>query len=222
MASRITKSGNTKEFAQATQPWHIADLDSDLDNLFNAGVDTTNIAPNAGILGTQLATGTISATQLAANAVTTAKLLDAAVTTPKLAIGSSINARQSAVPNLVSFGTGTETTLVTIPSLTTRGGVVVIVGTIAAVAQQTSATLSFGQFRLYRDATLLRSWGLNISGDGAGSPINIPVFCSPIDLDTPVAGSYVYTVKFQWVTLNGAIFAIVTGNGGIVHAVELA
>src|SRR5437870_4278201 len=64
MASRVTKPGNTKEFAQATQPWHIADLDSDLDNLFNAGIDTTNIAVNAGFVGTQLASGTITATRI--------------------------------------------------------------------------------------------------------------------------------------------------------------
>ena len=123
MASRVTKAGNTKEFAQATQPWHIADLDSDLDNLFNAGIDTTNIAANAGIVGTQLANGTITATQLATDAVTMAKILNAAVTTPKLAIGAAVN---SAVVSeaVVAFtqGAGGESQIVALPAFTPRGG----------------------------------------------------------------------------------------------------
>src|SRR5207249_2866250 len=140
MASRVTKAGNTKEFAQATQPWHIADLDTDLDNLFNAGIDTTNIASNAGIVGTQLASGTIGATQLASNAVTTAKILDQNVTAAKLAIGASTNARVGPTAVSAAITVTTEQTLVSLPSLTTRGGPVVINGTIAGFMN--AATLS--------------------------------------------------------------------------------
>src|SRR5207244_2962804 len=155
-------------------------------------IDNTNIAAAAGIVGTKLATGTITATQLASDAVTTAKILNANVTAAKLAIGASTDARVGPTAVSAAVTVTTEQTLVTLPSLTTRGGPVVINGTIAGFMN--AATLSTAAtFKLFRGATLIASW--TVTGQSASGTPAVPVAISPAFLDVPAAGSYVYKVN---------------------------
>src|SRR5262245_59412131 len=93
----------------------------------------------------------ITAGQLATGAVTTTSISDGSVTTVKLATGASIHAIQSVGVSLGQTTQNVELAIATLPAITTRGGRVVIFGTVAAVVSQADGANHTWEFTLYRD-----------------------------------------------------------------------
>jgi hypothetical protein len=133
----------------------------------------------------------------------------------KLAVGASVPAAASAVvtPNL-NFTT-TETTVLTFPSITTRGGRVRILGhwaTSAVATQQGSVII-----RVKRDGGIIYQF---IPLCGSGTSVSIPLpFPDCIDL-APSAGAHVYTVtvQSQLATISIQTGGAVAGTGFVEEA----
>ena len=232
MATRVTKLGNTKEFAQATQPWHIADLDSDLDAIFGQ-IDNTNIAVAANIATAKLASDAgIVAGMLGPGSVTTTKLADApnGVTIGKLNVGAAIN---NAVFVDVAGGANAstlETPFATLPGFTARGGRVFIFGTIAWHVRLTnsSGAAQSVAMKLYRNSggagfgTAIATWNFSVLAQGAAE-VRIPL-TTPIWTEVPSAVSQVYELRANTSSAANPTVVIFTDGAapGRLFAVELA
>lgn len=224
MATRVTKTGSSStQFVQAPQPLKIADLDADFNAIFSdidnanirtgAAITTAKLASDAGIITAMMATAAITTAKLADLGVTTAKLADLAVTTGKLAVAAAVAAIQSAVFSYGAINT-TETNMVVLPSITTRGGRVVIFGMdFGVLTQGASAAVTL---RLYRDAGVIKTWITSGAAGGGTQPFPIV----PLFIEQPGPGSYVYKVTGQ----TGSVSLILSPGGalGTLFAMELA
>lgn len=216
--------------ANPNDPIRSAELDGDFDTLYagvNGNLDTTNLKATAGILGSQLsAAAGIVGGQIAATTITGANLVNQTVTVTQLAIGASGNARVTVAPTTTSNITTTETTVVTLPSLTTRGGLVLLGGTWDLTATLTS-TVSINtsyHIRPKRDGTtiagtdIIPGIGFQTTQSNEPGQIQGPIPCI-LAIDVPAAGAHVYTVTVQTAS---AALSLSIGNTGLFFAMEFA
>src|SRR5438046_2127478 len=197
MATRVTKTGSTDvEFTTAPQPWQIAELDGDLDQIF-ANIDNSNIKAGAAIATSKIAAdGGITTAYLANGAVTTPKIADASVTPAKLSFitgGAPVTVQIGIVAGLTIT---TEQTVATLPSITiVTGQTIMFFGTAHAIHQSPSNSgLCTATWRLKRGATTIFTWDfLNNFAipTGGGQSIPIP---TPQAVDKPTGGTYIYTL----------------------------
>jgi len=191
-----------------------SEADGDHDTMYaawNAGVDTVNIKD-----------GVVTTAKLAAapNGVATANLNNLAVTLGKLAARATIANLQSVSgpANFNTAGTGWKTAI-TLPAITTRGGLVVVIGAFgwSYVGNQATniiytrgwvdGTVGLGQAR----------WevGYGFTG-GAQFPLPPVIY-----FDNPAAGSHTYALQVQVTTTAGNV--VFQGDSpGMAHVLELA
>ena len=232
--SRGTKSGTgTTDFGTGTTIL-AAEMNTDLNAVFNAvngNLDADNLAANA-VTTTKITDLSVTAAKLAANAVTTAKILDDAVTTAKLVDEAVTNAKTAAgaavtttvAEVMTSFSTSgtTETDLIIAPSLTTRGGTVLIVPTIPSWLVGGSAASGNLTIRYYRDATNFYTIIYPIILPTFGFIGNVPLTI-PSLINTPAAGTYVYKITAQCSSATFALTASTNASGvGGIRLLELA
>src|SRR5438552_3448399 len=186
MAVRVPKTGASGgvEFTQGSQPLHISELDGDLDALFNGGITDSNLAIGANIATSKLASDAgITSAMLGANSVTTAKIANLNVLSGKLAINATGPALSSGqISNGGTTIQNTTATMITLASMTTRGGRVVLIGTVSGqwVITNTSSSASWV---LLRDGVAIATWNHQSLLTGAGTSIQIPGHFSPIFID---------------------------------------
>lgn len=226
--SRGTKSGTgTTDFGTGTTIL-AAEVNTDLNtitNVINGNLDANNLANNA-VTTVKITDLNVTTAKLAADAVTTAKITDLNVTTGKLAVGAAQYARVEATPSISLNITTGETTVVTLPSLTTRGGPVEIFGSVAWYCSIDSGggglqDLANVTIRLKRDGSTRMTWHFStIPSASVGAALQLPL--PPVIYgETPAAGAYVYSITAQ---TNGSVIHVRTAavSTGYVFARELA
>lgn len=219
MAQRVIKSGGTSvEFQSAPQPLHIADLDSDLDQIFT-NITDINVAVGAGIQITKL-------DQSGATQLVTAQYGNNSITQAKLAPVASVatSAVGTVTPGLTPFST-VETTLVTVTITLQQGGRFVFLGGHIGIMCLMVTSVANAQItmRLYRDSNLLTACQHQFSFALAGQEVIIP---TPMWADNLATGTptHVYKVTAQSST-NQATLTTTSGAGtvaGQYYAVEMA
>src|SRR6266850_7598301 len=116
-----------------------AEVNLDFNTLYDdydGNITGANIAANANIPGSALAVLSVTSLQLAADSVITTKIQDGAVTTDKLDQNATTPAFATANANPSLTIIEVEQTVVTLAAVTTRGGRVLLTGTIAMVYRQ--------------------------------------------------------------------------------------
>src|SRR2546422_4370259 len=197
MASRVTKQPNLTgtEFATAGSPLRVADLDADLGAIFSS-ITNANVAVGAGIATAKLASDAgIIAAMLAPNSVTTSKITDANVTLAKLALNASTQAFGSGTVAAAVLSSVGDTTLATIAGFVSRGGRVLFLGTVAAIATL-AATGTTVIFKLKRGVTTIATWQSTgfAQTPNTGSTIGVPLFLPVNHVDVPGSGTFTYTL----------------------------
>jgi hypothetical protein len=182
------------------------EVDADLAAII-AGVNAVDSA--------QIVNGTIAAVDLATNAVTSAKILDATIVGADLAPGAAVNGSvQANVNTAIGFGT-TETTVVTLPSITTRGGRISISGSWSLIAVLTSSITSVITLRVKEDGATFYTLAYTV-----GTVINtrtiVPV---PLITRVPSSAAHVYTITAQSDDPSCQL-ATQGANAGIVYVIE--
>lgn len=241
LVTRPTKTGGfttyTEEVANGNTTILASEVDADLNAIITGGVnnietaninanglDTAAIADNA-ITTDKIANDAVTIDKIADDSVDTAQIVDEAVTTDKIAVNATINAFQGATVNTgLSFST-VETTIVTLPSITTRGGIPEVVGSwgltlvLNDIASSETVTL-----RVKRDAVTVYTIITTVSGTAAGSeiirvPVPPPYWFDAFLVGSP--GSYVYTITGQ--TSNASVGLTTDGaSAGAFFVKELA
>ena len=112
----------------------------------------------------------------------------------------------------VTINNGSTGTVISAPSITTTGRPVQII--VAGDANNISAA-GWVRLQLYRDTTPI---GKVIQGESSSANENIPYAFNYID--TPSAGSYVYSLKA--ITVSGSNFQFGEADGPVISVVELA
>lgn len=221
----IKTAGTTTYVAEkailgATAYIRAAEVDADLTTLYtlvNGNLDDDNLAD--GISGTKLADLSIPFT----------KLGDASIPTTKLVVGASTANRVTAQPVSGQNANTVEQTVLTLPSLTTRGGRVLVIGHwgaylglgLLSVASQNTGTLTL---RIKRAGSTIYTVEQYIEAPGPHTaltnymrvPIPFPQF-----MDVPAAGSHVYTITAQ-TTASYCQFQLPVSNQGQAWAEEAA
>src|SRR2546430_1060790 len=219
MATRVTKTGSTGvEFTTAPQPWQIAELDSDLDQIF-ANIDNSNVKAGAAIATSKIAAdGGVTPGYLAAGAVTTPKIADLSVTTGKLAIGATVDTSTSlaAVGGTIT----TEAPVVTLPSITVRGtpAKVLLMGTVSMVWLSAASTAT-ARIRVYRQAGAILTIDYAMTAPSGAGAVSIAI-PTPQVVDTPIAGTYAYKITAE--VIGAGVILVDNTNPGKWFAVELA
>lgn len=221
--SRGTKAGTgTTDFGTGTTIL-ASEVNTDFNalvNEVNGNLDENNLADNS-VTTTKITDLSVTAAKLAADAVETAKIVDLAVTTGKLAAGAvtqaktsagvAVNTRESVVATAYSTSGTSESDLIIAPSITTRGGTVLIVPTIPSWVVGGSGATGYITIRWYRGATNFYTIGyavvLGTSGLVSGHALTIPTLTN-----TPAAGSYVYKITAQSSTSSLAFVASSVGS----------
>lgn len=168
------------------------------------------------------------------NNIEAANIADNTITADQLAVGATVrDSVTAAATQINTSNTTTETTFLTLPSITTAGGRVLLGSNITGhflKASDDGGTQNIPiTYRLKRDATTISTWQHNsvgISLSLAGTTVLQLTFPLPFQfsfLDEPVAGSYVYTATVQaGVASSGSIIVATTGNIGSGFAMEFA
>lgn len=194
-----------------------AEVDGDLDTIYaliNGGLQNDNIAAGANIDGSK-----INVTTFADNSIPGAKLIDESVTLAKLAPGAAVRGAVDAVfVSPFAANNAVELAFLTLPAITTSGGLVMLAGTGGLDVNIFGATGGIVTIKLFRDATLLETLDVTVAASGAGGTYPFP---TPTFFDMPVAGTYVY--KLTAVT-NAAAVTVEIGatNPGHYQAREFA
>lgn len=237
---RSTKAGSTTQFATSFALGNtlaIADLDTDLNNLVNGvngSLDSTNIAAlgiatanlaNLSVTNGKLADLSVGTSKLIDLAVTTAKLNDLGVTTGKLAALSVTYPKLAATAIINNFQTvlgvvGTsdvgQTTIATLPSITTRGtpSKVFLFGTLSLSVISTVSGADV-ILRWKEDGVSLgNEWQTTVNAGRA--PLWTPHF-----MYTPAtAAAHVYTLTVQTSSVNCSV-TVAAGRPGHAFVIEI-
>lgn len=247
---RPLKEGNVRTYQEKVAlgfPDILAsEMDADLDTIYaawNGNIGTANLidgsvttpkladgnvttaklatAPN-GVGTTNINDLAVTTPKLADLAVTTAKLANLGVTTAKLAIASSIAAIQNAgiTTNYATVTPNTWETVATLPTLTTRGGYIVVLVSAALSYQVVTNAGNIAQLRVLRGATQTGLWRWDVGAGTVGALIPLP---AQAYIEAAAAGAYVYVLQANAFNANGKIVSANQGGAtGGVWAVELA
>lgn len=226
--SRGTKAGTgTTDFGTGTTIL-ASEVNTDFNavvNEVNGNLDANNLANNA-VTTVKITDLNVTTGKLADLSVTTAKLASQNVTTGKLAVGATVADSDSGTPTInLDFNT-TETTVCTLGSVTSRGGPILIAGTIGwylNILTGSSGLPDQGNLtvRLKRDGSEIKKWIWSIAPTAAfAGEVQIPL-PSLFYVETPAAGAYVYTITAETNFSGYRIRTLSTGTGS-VHAVALA
>jgi hypothetical protein len=178
-----------------------------IDNL-----DDSNIRTGAGINGQKLAD--------APNGITTSKINDLQVTGAKLAAGAAVHATVDIAPTpSLSIGI-TETAVVTLPPITTRGGEVILFGNISWTVSSSPSVAAVVVERVRRDGVEISAAQLPVSAIGTTSYV-LPL-PTPSAGDTPPPGVHVYTVTVQAISFGTAVVTTPPAGTGLYIATELS
>lgn len=142
-----------------------------------------------------------------------------AVTGAKLAVASTVHTIQSAAfpVNFSSATTGSWLTVVTAPTVTTRGGFVLLTGNPGGYLNVPTGAATF-YFALYRGATSVGQYRYDVIAAGGAAKMPIPPF-TVIDT-TPPAGTYAYS--YQIFQANPSLFVTGADSPGALIVMELA
>jgi len=112
---------------------------------------------------------------------------------------------------------------VTLSAITTRGGRLVILGTITMIVSLATTSTSV-TFKLKRGATTIVTWTVGgfVQAPGTGNTLAIPFAFPVMAADLPIAGTYTYTVT--GIVAPGAAGSVTldSTNPGNVFAIEFA
>jgi hypothetical protein len=178
-----------------------SEYDDDIDTIYaawNGGADQVNIKDNA---------------------VATAKISNGAVTLAKIPVGQTLGNRVSAAPTANLNITSVETTVVTLPALTTRGGPVLIAGVMGWYFDSPGSSIDESSLiiKIKRDGGLVFTIETCPSGStSGGARAMLP---TPWWIDTPGAGAYVYSIT-AITTFSGFHVRTRPANTGLLYAVE--
>jgi hypothetical protein len=196
---------------------------NDLYDNYNGGITDANIATGANINGQKLLLLSVDSAQLAPNAVTTTKIDDGAVTTAKLAQNATtpVFAVANANPSLTIVDS--PQTVLTLPSVTTRGGRVLLTGTIVLMYRQARNVAVTATLKILENATLLAQYDYNFVTadlpDIVFTTIPIP---SPNFAYAPVAGTYVYSITAELSAAASGSILTPSANQGAFSVIEFA
>jgi hypothetical protein len=171
---RNVKTFGTRSFVGevAAAPSNYAPI---LSNEVDADLDTAYAAWNGGADTVNIKDGAVTTPKIADLNVTTAKLADLSVTTPKLAVAATTPIiRNALLPGAVNL-TASEIVLLSIASVTTRGGLVLFVVSLTGNVNLSAATDAQSQLRIYVGTTLIASYsyyGFGIAGQSFYVPVN--------------------------------------------------
>lgn len=247
LVTRPTKTGGfttyVEEVANGNTTILASEVDADLNaiitggvnnietaNINSAGLDTAAFADNSittdkiandAVTTDQIADDAVTTDQIADDAVDTDQIADEAVTTDKIAIGDSVvSFVGAAVTTGLNFST-VETTVVTLPAITTRGYIPEIFGFWGIYVALTSAGSQSYTVRVKRDAVTIFTTIVQVIGSAAGIrvPIPTPHILDALIVGTP--GSYVYTITLQ--SSDSSVAFLSDGaSAGSIFARELA
>jgi len=227
---RSTKAGSTTSFATSFSLGNtllVADLDTDLNTIYttvNGSIDENNLANSAvitskiaalAVTSTKLDAASVTNSKLASDSVSTVKIQNLNVTAAKLAVGAAIPASVSGPP-VSDSATNAEKTLLTLPSITTRGGSVLLAGTIGWNVGFLTSQVASVIIILKRAGVAIFTHDFTVEM-AAGENAPVP---TPFHIDTPAAGSYVYSIAALTTHADVAISSSATN--GKYFAVELA
>jgi hypothetical protein len=138
------------------------------------------------------------------------------------AAGSSVYQRVSAFVGINLNFSGTETVMVTFPSITTRGGTLRIYGMWGAFVEMAANSNGFATVRIYRGAQQIATATVYVDSAGANNT-TVPL-ATPSFSDAPGAGAYSYTIRGITSVTSGTIPKIRTtsSNSGIFVLEEAA
>jgi hypothetical protein len=165
----------------------------------------------------------VDTAELAPNAVTTSKLDDGAVTTAKLAQNATtpVFAVANANPSLTIVDS--PQTVLTLPSVITRGGRVLLTGTIVLMYRQARNVAVTATLKILENATLLAQYDYNFVTadlpDIVFTTIPIP---SPNFAYAPVAGTYVYSITAELSAAASGSILTPSANQGAFSVIEFA
>lgn len=232
---RPVKTGGTRTYATEVAGGNTtirsAEVDADLNTAYaevNGNLDNANIKPAAGIATTKIAQdGGIVAGHIAASAVTNVKLATDAVTKTKITAGETIRTSASdAFALAVTIANTTETEITTGgANITASGGQVLIIGTLAAWFNTPNngadATIII---RLKLDGATIDTWQVTITAPSSGASQDLPMMIPILSLNTPTAGSRTYTVTVQISPNPSNAFSFLTdsANAGLLRVQEAA
>jgi hypothetical protein len=175
----------------------------------DGAVTAAKLAPGA-VGGAALASNSVGAAQITDGSVGTLELADAAVTRAKLAVNAS-NGASVSVPNPTGFtlsAAGVWTTYASLPSLTTRGGAVLLCAN-PAMSVNGQATSNVCIVRWLRDLTQIATSSILIT------QLSIP-FPGLTWIDTgAAAGAHVYTYQ-AWAGTNCVVFSSPQADSGFL------
>lgn len=184
----------------------------------NGTIVNADIANNA-INDLKIQDGSVIASDLAANSITSAKIVDGAIIPSDIALNGTTNAFGSGnVDTSESFDT-TETTVLTLSSVTTRGGRVIILGAWS-VAASFAADLPINTItiRVKRDGSTISTLTWTPLTQNISESVVLPF---PTTIDTAAtAAAHVYTVTVQTNNVNVDIVTPAS-NAGAGYALEL-
>jgi hypothetical protein len=184
--------------ANPNEPIKSAEVDADLDTIYagvNGNLDTTNLSSIAGILGSQLSgSAGITGAQIATGTIGGTNIAPTTINTSNLVQGAAVNqfATASATTNL-NFST-VETTLVTLPSITTRGGLVLLTGSLGLFLTQSGSSGSTITLRVKRTSTIYTV--IFVVSNSNASTVITPI-PTPLFIELPTPGTYTYTITGQ-------------------------
>lgn len=228
LVSRPTKTcGNTTyvaEVAGGCPTIKSSEVDADFAAVITGGVnniETANINA-AGLGAAALATGSVTSAKILDGTIVNADVnAAAAIAGTKLAVGAATHAVQSTnyITGL-SFST-VETVIATVPSITTRGAMIIVGGSGVLNASTSMATAATVAIRLKRDGVEVQKWTYIIVIT-PGAPYTTPIPVNPMFIETPTTGSYVYTVTAQSSTTDLTLDTGPVGATGFLYAMELS
>ncbi len=184
------------------------------DNIQDAGITGSTKLAQASVTTAKLATDAVTTAKIQDGSVTTAKILNNAVTTAKINDFSITRALRELIATVASTysnsSTGTTETTLGSVDITTTGRPIMIgtnhdalsVDTFISAQTSTLTTIEHDlNLRIYRGATLVHESHMRFYDDLPDGTNRTFSFYVPAGavwvIDTPTAGTYTYTLKYQ-------------------------